>query len=74
MYSLMSFDPLSAEELLKQRQCCGCGCHNCPYITKDNQRNIAGTTAVNKPFLQFIKTHPQKHWQDFVNFLQERIT
>jgi hypothetical protein len=27
-------EPISREELLKEEECCGNGCLNCPYIPK----------------------------------------
>ena len=38
----MNFEPMSREELLEQKECCGSGCLNCPYDPK----HIKGSTKI----------------------------
>ncbi|MBI2110016.1 hypothetical protein HYT58_02490 [Candidatus Woesearchaeota archaeon] len=38
----MEFEPISKEELIKQGECCGKGCTNCPY----EPRNVKGAKKI----------------------------
>jgi len=38
----MKFDPLTREQLISQKSCCGSGCMNCPY----EPRYVKGTTKI----------------------------
>ena len=37
-------EPISREELLKEGECCGNGCFNCPYVPKHKK----GATEVDE--------------------------
>lgn len=61
----MQNDPMPLAALLEQGTCCGAGCVNCPFLTSEGQRHIAGTTLVDEPWVKAKATNPQltyKQW------------
>ena len=55
--STLMFKPIPAEELKKNKACCGNGCKNCPYAPK----HIRGSTVVKKSFSTVLVSDSYTH-------------